>query len=188
MEKRFLWLGGFIIVGILLGAGLIFLVSRPPRGEPVTLLPAPTSSPIIVYVTGQVTQPGVYSLSVGSRVDDAIQAAGGFSSDANTTAINLAEVLADGQKINVPNMATQVASEENVQPDTVGFSPIDINTASLEQLDTLPGIGPATAQDIIDYRSSSGNFTRIEDIMNVPGIGQGKFDAIKDLITVGMSP
>ena len=83
MDKHWYWLGAFIVVGILLGAGVLILVTRPPRGSPITLLPAPTAAPISVYVSGYVHQPGLYSLQPGSRIDDAIQAAGGFADDAN---------------------------------------------------------------------------------------------------------
>jgi competence protein ComEA len=188
IEKHWYWLGGFIVIGILLGAGIIFLVTRPPRGSPITLLPPPTPAPVTVYVTGSINQPGLYSFPPGSRVNDAIQAAGGFTSDANTSALNLAGVLSDGQKIDVPGLGTPFAPVGGDDPGTAAGAVVNINTATLEQLDSLPGIGPTYAQDIIDYRNANGLFTKIEDLMNVPGIGEGKFEAIKDLITVGTSP
>ena len=160
-----------------------------PEGIPITLLPAPTPAPITVYVSGKVNQEGLYTLPSGSRVNDAIQAAGGFSADANSGGLNLAEILEDGEQIDVPELITPAVtggkSPGQLNPSLVL---VDINTASLEQLDTLPDIGPITAQDIIDYRNANGPFAKIEDIMDVPGIGQAKFDTIKDLITVGTSP
>lgn len=182
------WFAGFIVLGVLLGAGILLLVTRPPRGAPVVLLPAPTTAPITVYVSGSINRPGLYSLAYGSRVNDAIQAAGGFSANANKQAINLAELLQDGEQVSVP--PTQPTSEAG---DTnrllLGMNGrLDINTATLEQLDTLPEIGPITAQAIIDYRLANGPFNKIEDLLDVDGIGQLTFDKIKDLITVGTSP
>lgn len=172
-------------MGVLFGAGVIFLVTRPPRGEPIILLPAPTPGPITVYVSGSVMQAGLYALPLGSRVNDAIQAAGGFSPEANTEGINLAEILEDGDQVSVP------ASIPN--QDGIGIIPssptlVDINAATLDQLDSLPGIGPVTAQSIIDYRITNGRFKHVEDLLEVDGIGQATFDKIKDLITVRTYP
>jgi competence protein ComEA len=188
MNKQWYWLTAFIIIGVLLGVGVLFLVTRPPRGVPITLLPAPSPAPISVYVSGEVYQAGLYSLPAGSRVNDAIQVAGGFSADANREALNLAESLKDGQQIDVPKLITGTVTGGNTRSTNPSLILVDINTASLEQLDTLPGIGPITAQEIIDYRNANGPFAGIEDIMNVPRIGQTTFDKIKDLITVGTSP
>jgi competence protein ComEA len=188
MNKRWYWLGAFIAVGTLLGAGVLVLVTRPPRGNPITLLPAPTPAPITVYVSGNVNQEGLYSLPAGSRINDAIQAAGGFSPDANNSSINLAEILTDGQQINVPEVNSSAAMDGPTRSIDSTLVLVDINTASLEQLDTLPNIGPITAQEILAYRNTNGPFESIEEIMEVPGIGQAKFEAIKDLITVGTSP
>jgi competence protein ComEA len=182
------WVAVFIIVGTLLGAGILILVTRPPKGSPVTLLPAPTLAPITVYVSGKVNQAGLYSLPVGSRMNDAIKAAGGFSANANSSELNLAEILIDGEQINVPELVSPAATGIPSRLVVPSGILVDINTASFEQLDSLPNIGPITAQDILDYRNANGPFGKIEDIMNVPGIGQGKFDAMKDQITVGTSP
>ncbi len=188
MDKRWFWLGGFIVVGILLGTGIIFLVTRPPRGSPVELIPAPTQAPITIYVTGMVNRAGLQTLPPGSRVNDAIQVAGGFSAGADTSQVNLAEILSDGQKIDIPGRSNPPAAGSENQAAGATTQLININLATLEQLDGLPGIGPTYAQEIIDYRNKNGSFSRIEDIMNVPGIGEGKFEAIKGLITVGTSP
>jgi competence protein ComEA len=188
MDKRWYWLGAFIVVGTLLGAGILVLVTRPPRGNPISLLPAPTSAPITVYVSGNVNQEGLYSLPAGSRINDAIMAAGGFSAEANTSSINLAEILTDGQQINVPDVNLSAGMDIPARSIDSSLVLVDINTASLEQLDTLPNIGPITAQDILDYRNTNGPFGSIEEIMEVPGIGQAKFEAFKDLITVETSP
>lgn len=188
MKKTFWWSVIYIVVGVLLAAGVIFLVTRPPRGNPIILLPAPTPAPITVYVGGSVKQAGLYALPYGSRVNDAIQAAGGFSEQANQGAINLAKMLADGDQVNVPASKPSGTSENGTGQPGPSFDLVDINTATLEQLDNLPEIGPITAQKIIDYRNSNGLFGKTEDLLDVDGIGQGTFDKIKDLITVGTSP
>jgi competence protein ComEA len=182
------WLAAFIVVGILLGAGILILVTQPPRGSQIILLPPPTPAPITVYVSGKVNQEGLYSLPMGSRINDAIQAAGGFSADANSRVINLAGILVDGEQIDVPGVISTAATGSASRSVTLVSGLVDINTASIEQLDTLPNVGSKTAQDIIDYRSANGPFGSIEEIMDVPGIGQAKFDEMKDLITVGTSP
>ena len=102
MNKTWWWLSAFIIVGVLLGAGIIFLVTRPPRGEPIILLPAPTQSPITVYVSGAVIKPGLFNVPAGSRVNDVIQAAGGTTDNANIDTLNLARIIEDGEQITVP--------------------------------------------------------------------------------------
>jgi competence protein ComEA len=188
MNKPWWWLASLLIVSVLLGVGVLFLVTRPPRGEPIELLPPPTPAPIMVYVNGAVNKTGLYSLPPGSRVNDAIQAAGGFTSGANTSSINLAELLEDGSQINVPELISPSEPDNSTKSTNPSLVLVDINTATLEQLDTLPGIGPKTAQDIIDYRNANGPYAKIEDILDVSGIGPVTFDKIKDLITAGTSP
>ncbi|MFZ2096285.1 MAG: helix-hairpin-helix domain-containing protein [Anaerolineales bacterium] len=196
MNKTWWWVTAFIVVGVLLGAGIIFLVTRPPRGEPIVLLPAPTPAPIQVYVRGSVNQPGLYSLPPDSRVNDAIQAAGGFSEQADTGSLNLAEMLEDGEQLDVPALPSLTMVDREPGLITVLPTPVltsfptivNINKATIEELDTLPEIGPKTAQAIIDYRNANGPFSSIEDILDVKGIGPVTFEKIKDLITVGSSP
>ena len=186
----------YIVVGILLGlllAGGVWLSARAPQGEGVELRPAPTSEPIQVHVTGAVVRPGLYDLSEGSRVMDAVEAAGGFMAEADKNSLNLAERVEDAQKLDIPFVAGFVPDEEQgfvvitegTPSPLAGEELVDINTASLEELDKLPGIGPTTAQKIIEYREVFGPFERIEDIVNVSGIGAATFEDIKDLITVG---
>jgi competence protein ComEA len=196
MNKNRWWEAAFIVVGVLLGTGVIFLVSRPPRGEPIILLPVPTPAPIMVYVQGAVNHPGLYTLPRQSRVNDAILAAGGFSEQADISSLNLAEILQDGDQINVVTIHNTPADEAGINPSTTSptqqanLSPtiININTATLDELDTLPEIGPKTAQAIIDYRNTYGLFTKIDDILEVNGIGPVTFEKIKDMITVGTPP
>jgi competence protein ComEA len=194
------WKVAFGILCGLLGGGLIYLVSSPPRGAPLQLLPLPSPAPIQVHVAGAVIHPGVYSLPAGSRLEQAIQAAGGAASSADLQALNLAALLEDGSQLLVPTKAplatatpnnpqvratdlpTQ-ASDWKTPTPTVTF-PININTATLQELDALPYIGQIRASEIIAYRQEHGPFKRIEDLLKVYGITQEVFDRIKDLITV----
>jgi competence protein ComEA len=187
---------GYILVGVLVGfqlAGVLMLITRLPAGTAVKLEPPPTRVPITVQVMGAVLRPGVYLFPEGSRVQDALAAAGGVSSEADLTSINLAEKLQDGQQLNIPGSGGAIRTESpgtgfRVLPSEDTPEPsedlIDINLAEVDELETLPGIGPTTAQRIVDYRDEHGPFTQIEDLMNVPGIGPATFDNIKDLITV----
>ena len=202
----------YILIGAFLGAiisvgGLTLMkrtqpapiVIHPP--EP-TASPAPTAtpSPIRVYVHGQVIAEAVYELPHNSIVEDAVTIAGGFTDDANLAVVNLAQPLQDGFQLYVPandedlaaiavvNTAVSTAKNEpsNNNPSSATDSGglININTATIEALDALPGIGPSTAQKIIDHREENGLFTMIEDIMDVSGIGEAKFGQIEALITV----
>jgi competence protein ComEA len=168
-----------IIYGILIGllvAGLLWLTLAPPRGAAVVLLPSPTPQTITVYVSGAVTAPGTYTLPENSRIQAAIQAAGGFLPSAEKETLNLAARLFDGVQIIVP--------ARGGESHAVGGK-ININTATLEELDSLPGIGPTTAQNILDYRRTFGAFQSIEEIQNVTGIGPTTYEEIRDYITVG---
>lgn len=180
----------YTAAGILFGlflAALIWLVARNPSGEAVILRPAPTERPVIVHITGAVPRPGVYALPEGSRVQDAIAASGGFLAEAQKTDINLAALLIDGEKLDIPFIEGASPVLATPGPTVVAATTelININTASQAELETLPGIGPTTAQMIISYREQNGDFVSIEEIINVSGIGPGLYDRIKDLITVG---
>lgn len=181
-----LYLAAGILFGLFLAA-VVWIVARNPTGEAVTLRPAPTETPVIVHITGAVPRPGVYALPEGSRVQDAIAAAGGFLAEANRTDINLAALLIDGEKLDIPFIEGGSPVLATPGPTVVAATTdlIDINIASQSELESLPGIGPTTAQSIIEYRESNGPFVSIEEIINVPGIGSGIFERIKDLITVG---
>ncbi len=189
--KQFLTILAGVILGFTL-AGILFLIIRLPAGKPIELKPAPTKAPIAVHVTGAVPRPGMYELGEGSRVQDAIDAAGGLLASADADSINLAAFLEDGQKLTIPYKAGQQPEQQSnsvfptEQPgqSTGTGERININTASLEELDSLPGIGPTTAQNILDYRQENGPFQEIEDLLQVPGIGPSTYENIKDLITV----
>jgi competence protein ComEA len=177
----------------LLAIGAIYLVSSQPMGKPIELPTSPPPLLLKVYVTGAVANPAVYSIPRLSRVESAIQAAGGFLESADTQKINLASKLIDGEEIVVPyigqNISTTSPGSPTAQTQIIQASPsidnpLDINTATQEQLDNLPGIGTAKAQQIIAFRQQNGPFQKIDDLQNVPGIGPGIFAKIKDLITV----
>lgn len=174
----------------LLGAGLLVLVNSQPRGEPITLLPPATPAPILVHVDGAVQEPGVYQLVADSRVQQAVDAAGGLLPEAMPAGINLAASLADGDKVLVPYQLAEggVPGEMGEGGIISQGQVIDLNTASQSQLETLPGIGPQKALDIITYREANGPFTLIEQVMNVPGIGPSTFERIKLYIVVGSAP
>lgn len=158
---------------------------------PPTLAPtaAPTPAPIRVYVSGAVSHTGVYTLPARSLVQDALQAAGGAGAEADLERINLAQELRDQQQVHVPRKGESAQPPAPAPGAGTGAAPaqgrININTATLDDLDKLPRIGPATAQRIIDYRTQHGPFKQIQDLKNVSGIGDATFDGIKDLITVG---
>lgn len=170
-----------IVVGILIGVlltALVWLAAAPPRGESITLDVPPTQRPIMVHVTGAVANPGLYYLPKDSRVNDAILAAGGFLDNADKSYINLAGLVSDGEKIHVPELMPGLS---------IGGSGllVNINSATQSELENLPGIGPTLAKRIIDYRSQYGFFDTIDDLKDVPGIGEAIFIEIKDLVTVG---
>ncbi|MBE0684099.1 MAG: ComEA family DNA-binding protein [Anaerolineales bacterium] len=189
----------YVLLGVMAGfvlAGVLLFVSRAPAGNPIVLQPAPTKVPVAVHVIGAVPRPGLYEFAQGARVQDAIDAAGGLLASANVDAINLAALLTDGGQLVIPYKDGEAPLESAAQPELPSSttpedtSPnenqdlININTAALEELDSLPGVGPTIAQRIIDYRDENGPFTTIDEILNVPGIGPSTFDEIKDLITV----
>jgi competence protein ComEA len=185
------WLVLLGVVGGLLGAGVLYLVTRPPVGDAIILLPPPTLPPLVVYVTGAVVEPDVYNLPPGSRVAEAISAAGGMTAQADPQALNLAQVVTDGMRIHVPDISE--TSQETLAENPSRSAPaleilININTATQEELELLPDIGPHIAQEIIAYREANGPFQSIDEIMNVSGVGTITYNTIRDLITVTDQP
>ena len=194
------------VAAVVLAVGVRYVVLPqavgPPGGEPLVLAapsplsasPAAVASPsaaadVVVYVCGAVKSPGVVRLPADARVADALALAGGPGARAELDGVNLAAKVVDGQQIMVPERgAASVAASGSAASAggavTVPGAPVNINTASLEELDALDGVGPATAQKIIDYRTASGPFKTVDDIKNVSGIGDAKFAAMKDSITV----
>jgi competence protein ComEA len=178
------------IVGVLsvllVAAGAVIYLRRP-TSQPVEIVePSPTPIPspaeVAVYVTGAVLEPGVYYLPEECRVQDALDAAGGPTANADLDRVNLAQRVHDEDQIYFP----EVGEENLPSTGTGGSEPgqVDINTASAQELEELPGIGPTLAQSIIEHRESHGPFSTIEEIMDVRGIGQGVLENIRELITV----
>lgn len=188
--KKF-WGIAFGVACGLLGAGVLLLAVTRPRGEPIQLIAPPSPGPITVHVAGAVNEPGVHTLPIGSRVKDAVERSGGLADDADSNLINLAKPLKDGEQIWVPAensaMANDVSSELTTNAEQVNqpVQQININTASQADLETLPGVGPVTAQAIIQFRLENGPFQELNDIQSVSGIGPVTFDKIKSLITIG---
>ena len=209
LSRAHVWRGyiGLSLVWLVV-LGTVLFVTRQPASQPIeilppptlqptlTPLPSPTPGPLRVDVAGAVRSPGVYTLPAASIVADAIAAAGGPSDDADLNRVNKAVHLSDGMQVYVPHEA-EAAAPQPIEPvpakavavpgaeasGDVASDPgarVDINMATLAELDTLPGVGPATAQRIIDGRP----YGSIEDLMRVKGIGQATFDKLKERITV----
>jgi competence protein ComEA len=175
-----------VLTSLLVLAGVVIYVRRP-TPQPIEIIdpppsPVSTPSPLAVYITGAVVAPGVYYLPEGSRVEEALLAAGGATAEADLDRVNLARRLHDEEQVYVP----EVGEENPLAPSgsVSGEGPININAASAAELETLPGIGPTLAQRMVEYREAHGPFGAIEDTMNVRGIGEGLFSDIRELITV----
>ena len=142
----------------------------------------PAAQTLCVYVCGEVKSPGVYELPEGSRIVDAVEAAGGMTEAASGTWLNLAEPVSDGQKIEVPS-EMEAAELEKVQQEAQSGL-VNLNTASAEELMTLTGIGESKAEAILSYREEHGGFEKPEELMEIPGIKEGVFEKIRDQVTV----
>lgn len=140
---------------------------------------------VVVHVVGAVRRPGLYRLAAGSRVADALAQAGGAAAAADVALVNLAAPLADGQQVVVPTRAAAGGGGSGARADGEGSAdqgPVHLNTASLSELDALPGVGPVTAQKIVDYREKHGAFSSLEDLDAIPGIGAAKIEQLRDLV------
>ncbi len=151
---------------------VITIIPPAPTGTP---LPTATPGPLHIYVTGAVANPmKVYELPPGSRVQDAINAAGGPLPNADMTRVNLAQTMQDGDQINVPTVSANADRARTSGSTATPNGPVHINTASLDDLQRLPGVGPSLAQKIIDYRTEHGPFKSMADLDDVPGVGPAK--------------
>ncbi len=139
---------------------------------------------IKVYVTGAVNHPGIVTVEEGARAVDAVDAAGGLLPTADAEVVNMAQILKDGQQLQVPEKETAQKTADSGTAAPAADGTVNINTADEKALDTLPGIGPAMAKRIIDYRMENGPFQSIEDIKNVKGIGEAKFEKMKDKLRI----
>lgn len=177
-----------ILFALTIGLGGFYFLNSRPQAEPVVIqeiAPAITESAtarLIINVAGKVKNPGVYQLPQGSRVVDAIEAAGKQLKGVDISDINLARILVDGEQILVGG--SRVVSGKSVPKKITADNPLDINRASIAQLDTLPGIGPVTAQRIIDYRTKVGRINTVDELNKISGLGGAKFEEIKNLLRV----
>jgi len=169
-----------------------------PAGTATT---ASASGPVVVHAAGAVVEPGVYELPAGARVDDLVVAAGGLAPDADADRVNLALPLVDGERVYVPAVGEAVVPEApgpsgdgaTGEPTDAGGAagggaagaPVDVNTADLAALEELPGIGPVTAQAIVDHRAEHGLFASVDDLLAVNGIGEAKLAQLRDHVVVG---
>jgi competence protein ComEA len=142
---------------------------------------------LVIHVAGAVRRPGVYRLRSGARVDDAVQRAGGATRRADVGGLNLAAKLEDGRQVLVPERARgggAAAAGGGAAPEPAEGQPLNLNTATLEQLDTLSGIGPLTAQKILDFREERGGFGSIEELGEIPGIGDKRLASLREEVTL----
>ncbi len=174
---------GALVVG---GAAFAYVRSAEPPPAPVRVhsheaSPSPEAK-LLVHVSGHVTSPGVYELDPGGRVKDAVAAAGGALEGADLNALNLAAPIGDGEKVVVPAPGAQGAGTSDAGAE-LASGKVNLNTATKEQLEELPSVGPVLAQRIIDHRTKK-RFTSTRQLMDVEGFGQKKYDSLKDKITV----
>ncbi|MDP8957036.1 MAG: helix-hairpin-helix domain-containing protein [Actinomycetota bacterium] len=194
---------GFILVAVLLVGGAVFwylrslpstvrveaAIAASEAGASPSASPSASPGPIVVYVSGWVEKPGVYEFEEGDRIVDAIKRAGGPKNGADLNALNLAAFLTDAQQVLVmkkgqaPPAAAGSGSASGTPAGATG-GPINVNTATLDQLETLPGIGPALGQRIIDHREQHGPFQSVEDLLDVSGIAEKRLADIQDQVTV----
>lgn len=195
-----------LLFGIFLGllaAGAILLISQPPRGVPLMIMPAPspTSTPppkptrtnklIQVQISGEIHHPGIHHVPESARLIDLIAQAGGLTPYADVKRINYAFLLYDGDYFYIPaneeaipETARNAPGNANQAKNNLFSYPLNLNTTSQEALETLPGIGPAKAADIIAYREEIGLFITIDELMNIPGIGPATLEAISELLII----
>jgi competence protein ComEA len=172
--------------------GLMLLGVQWPRRVPVSIstptpAPLPTEPPLRVYVSGAVMSPDVYTLSPGAIAKDAVVAAGGPAADADLDRVNLAVPLRDGDQVYIPTISQEPQQEERAAPLPVPQDPtgkLNLNRATAQELEALPGIGPTLAQRIIDYRTQHGFFGSVEELTEVKGIGPAVLENVRDLVTV----
>jgi competence protein ComEA len=192
-HRRFLLAAAVALVLLLLAARFILPAGTTTPAAPLPPPPAPgasatgtSSTRVVVDVVGAVRRPGLYRLASGSRIADAVARAGGASGRADLAQVNLAAPIADGEQIVVPKRGLAGAA-----PPAAGgtggsggtpTAPVQLSTATLEQLDSLPGIGPVTAQKILDYRTKHGAFSSVDELDAVPGIGPARMDQLRDLV------
>jgi competence protein ComEA len=190
-RQRALLLAVIALLAVLVAPRLLAHGSTTPRAAGASPTPAAPRIPdrvvptklVVVDVAGAVRRPGLYRLPQGSRIADAITRAGGATRHADQTLVNLAAPVADGEQVLVPTSLAGASAASAVGSGTPSpTAPLDLNSATAEQLDGLPGVGPTTAQKIVDYRQQHGPYTSVEDLDAIPGIGPAKIANLKGLV------
>ena len=182
-------LAALAVVVMVIAAGVAWW--NRPRPEPIAAVtppapshtPSPSASSVVVAVTGKVRNPGLVTLPPGARVADAIEAAGGVLPGTDLGYLNLARKVTDGELI-VVGATPPPGTTDQTGPAGEGNGKVNLNTATLQELDSLPGVGPVLAQRIIDYRDQHGGFRSVEELRKVDGIGPSRYEELKDLVTV----
>lgn len=173
---------------VLVAVAAVGLVQLPRRPALQVVAPATSLGPasIKIHVVGAVVSPGVYQLDADARVEDALKAAGGPSESADIRSFNLAAPLRDGQQVAVPSLATQSATSASSlpSPPSPEGGKLDLNAATRQQLEALPGIGPVTAQRILDYRQKNGPFASVEELRDAKLVNAPTYERIKDMVGV----
>jgi competence protein ComEA len=185
-----------VLVGVCLGLVVLALLGQrlahagaasgetEPTAVPLEpIAEAPAQTVLVVHVVGEVRRPGLYRLRDGSRIADAVRRAGGALRNADLAAVNLAAPLVDGVQILVPGEATAPAASAGAPGVGSSTGPVSLSSATVEELDELPGVGPITAQKIVDYRTEHGPFASVEDLDAVPGIGPTRVEQLRELVT-----
>src|SRR5438067_3508661 len=180
--------GAAVLVVVLFVGGRLFLHTG--AAVPAQPLPPPqlTTAPaapadVVIDVAGAVRRPGLYRLAQGSRVADAVRRAGGATRRADLSLVNLAQLVSDGEQVIVPRRGAPAAAAAGGGTGTApSTGPVHLNSATLEQLDALPGVGPVTAQKIVDYRTKHGAFSSIDELDAIPGIGPARLDQLRGLV------
>jgi competence protein ComEA len=188
--RRQLIAGGLVALVLLIMAARLLLrpgasasVRVPPLVVPPTSASTAAAKQIVVDIVGAVRRPGLYRLPEGSRVADAVARAGGATSRAQVELVNLAAPIADGEQIVVPRRGAVAAGVAGgAASPGAPAGPVHLNTATLEQLDALPGVGPVTAQKILDYRQQHGAFGSVDELDAIPGIGPARLEQLRDLV------
>lgn len=184
-------MGAAIVVVVMslaatVGIGILRGAMSPSQSVAIVTSAGPTAATdaaLYVHVSGAVRIPGLYRLVAGARVVDAVAAAGGFADGADENAVNLARPLSDGEQLPVPLVGSSLAADA-AAGGAEGDGRVNLNTADAPALDTLPRVGPAMAQRIIDWREQNGRFTSVDDLLAVPGIGAKMLESLRDLVTV----
>jgi competence protein ComEA len=185
-RRQILTVAALLVVALVLGSRFLLRSgSAAPAASPAVpaeTTPAAPAPRLFVDVVGAVRRPGLYRLSQGARIADALERAGGATGKADLEQVNLAAPLADGEQVVVPRRlaSSAQAPAASGSPGTAG--PVHLSTATLEQLDALPGVGPVTAQKILDYRAQHGAFTSVDELDAIPGIGPAHLDQLRGLV------